>query len=176
VVPRSVPSSRPRPFRRRRGRRDGLANQSCLASASVAAGSDLTVSLPAGSRFRALGVADLTHSAVSLQLPGEAIPPSTPAVAAAVWQGPDSSSVRLAVPSGTAAGRYLFTAVMSSADGQVLGSQFAYVDVVTPAVNPGLRSETGGDDGSTSLLPVALSALAAAGVAVRVRRRTPLTD
>jgi hypothetical protein len=44
----------------------------------------------------------------------------------------------------------------------------------TPALNPGLRSETGGNDGSSPLLPIALSGvvvLAAAGVVVRTRRQ-----
>ncbi|MCZ2815035.1 hypothetical protein [Modestobacter sp. VKM Ac-2984] len=143
-------------------------------AATVAAGSSLAVTLPAGSEFRALGIPDLGHSALGLQLPGsDGLPATTPVVADAVTRGADPSTVELAVPAGTTPGRHLLTVVMSDGTDQFVATHYAYVDVVAPAVNPGLRSETGGDPASWDLLPVALgsvTALAVAGGVVRSRR------
>jgi hypothetical protein len=165
----------------------------CRSVAVVAPGDLLTVTLPADSAYRALGIPDLGDAAFGLQLPSLDGRP-TPVVSGAVTRGADASTVTLAVPADVAPGVYVFSAVMGDGTGQVWASYTAHVEVAqteapsagaapstpaaptTPApagLNPGLRSETGGDAGSPALLPVVLGsvgALAVAGVAVRSRR------
>lgn len=146
----------------------------CGVAATLTAGKDFTVSLPASSRITALGITDMRTSAFSMTRSdgpsdGPQVEPIVPLTAAVSGAG---SSARLTVPAGTVPGRYAIEVVLGDGTGSVVSFSDVYVDV-TAAVNPGLRSETGADAGPSSLLPVALgsaAALAVAGVAVRSRR------
>jgi hypothetical protein len=164
---------------------------------SVPAGSRLDLVLPPGSALTTAGLADLSHSVVAMQpaqSDGVPLGPTYEGWTPSITQLPavlsaDARTVSVTMPVDTAPGSYSVTVAASDGTAEFLTFTNVHVDVVpadsavtaapatgTPALNPGLRSETGGDDGSSSLLPVALSALAVAGVAVRVRRRSSLTD
>ena len=143
---------------------------------TVTAGSTLDVALPATLRLTEVGIPDLRVSDYSLNdgpdapsLIEEMFLPLDAAVSA------DGRTATLTVPTRTTPGRYFFNAVAGDGTGQLVSSTWAVVQVVAApvAVNPGLRSETGGDTGSSVLLPLALGSaavLAAGGVAVRSRR------
>jgi hypothetical protein len=130
---------------------------------TVTAGQSFAVTLPAGSGLDAIQH-DLVGSVAELIAVGTSTPiPLTATLSA------DGRTATYQVPAGTAPGRYGYTIWFGTS---AISEVSAVVDVVAPAVNPGLRSETGGDD-SSPLLPIALgsvAALAVAGVAVRTRR------
>jgi hypothetical protein len=103
-------------------------------SASVAAGSALTITLPAGSRFSALGIRDLRTSAAALQVLGTgSLPPATPPLTPPITPGVDARSISLAVPADLTPGRYLLTVVMGDGTGQFTATEMDVVQV-TPAV------------------------------------------
>ncbi|MCZ2836964.1 hypothetical protein [Modestobacter sp. VKM Ac-2985] len=141
----------------------------------LTAGSSFTVSLPAGSHLDRMGVVDLGQSdwSIEARFPQDPATDSVTALTAAL--SADRRSATLQVPAGAVPGRYELEGVIGDGTGEHVHIVRTVLDVAAPAVNPGLRSETGGDTGAPVLLPVALGAvgvLAVAGVA-RSRRSVP---
>ncbi|MCZ2819620.1 hypothetical protein O2V63_04670 [Modestobacter sp. VKM Ac-2977] len=140
----------------------------------VTAGTAMDVVLPASSRVTELGIPDLGVSDFSL----EDLPGSDLIAQARIQLDPTLSADRrtatMTIPATTKPGRYQLRSVAGGGVGQVLSTTFSVVEVVAPAVNPGLRSETGGDTGPSVLLPVLLGSVGALAVggAVRSRRRS----
>ena len=142
----------------------------CPTAATVTAGQTVAVTLPTTSTLVALGFPDLSRSAFALRAY------DTRDEDPMRWQleavvSSDARTATVTVPAAFRPGRYLLSVGVGDSTGRLFSVSYTNVDVTAPAVNPGLRSETGGDHGS--LLPVALgsaAALAVAGLAVRSRR------
>jgi hypothetical protein len=142
----------------------------CGVAATLTAGAGFDVTLPATSRVATLGIPDLRTSAFSLAPVGGAS--GGPAVPLVASLSDDGRTASLKVPAGTAPGRWELDVVLGDGTGRVVSDTVVRVDVVA-AVNPGLRSETGGGAGSASLPLVALALVGiAGGLGVRSRRRT----
>ncbi|WP_299956418.1 hypothetical protein [uncultured Modestobacter sp.] len=142
-------------------------------SVQVTAGTSMDVVLPASSHLTELGIPDLGVSDFSLNdflstdlIEGMSLPLESTLSA-------DRRTATMEVPDSTEPGRYLLVSVAGDGAGQVVSGTYSVIEVIAPAVNPGLRSETGGDAGTPALLPITLGslvALAGAGVVVRSRR------
>ncbi|MGY1806379.1 hypothetical protein ACI8AF_03335 [Blastococcus sp. SYSU D00669] len=138
-------------------------------STSVAAGSALTVALPASGRLAALGVTDLSRSTVRLEndASGQVIELSGPLAA-------DGRGVAVTLPTGI---RGAWRIVVEALDGTGAVLTTTAVDLDVTAVNRGLSSHTdwndhrAADEGVSPLVPVGAGLLVvAAGTAAGVLR------
>jgi hypothetical protein len=150
---------------------------------SVPAGGRLDVTLPQSSALITVGLPDLSHSAVAMQqvdslgrvLDRTASGWTPPITQLAASLSADARTVSVSVPAGTAAGSYGITVTATDGTDTFITFNSVHINVVAAEVNPGLRSETGGDDDTSSLPLLALTGVAGAaavgGVALQSRRR-----
>jgi hypothetical protein len=153
---------------------DSLQWAACPSSATVTAGRTFDVTLPADSALVALGLPDLTQSAFSVELhPDRDMPDGGDYATLPATLSADARTATLTFPADLPAGSYLLNSGVMDSTGRVFASIASNLTVEAPAVNPGLRSETGADD-DQSVLPAALGGvlvLAAAGAVLRTRRQ-----
>ncbi|MCZ2815037.1 hypothetical protein [Modestobacter sp. VKM Ac-2984] len=149
---------------------------SCAVQATATPGRTLDVSLPASSTLVGLGLPDLSRSAFSVTAfvpqPEDGMRISLTATLSA-----DARTATVSLPADLRPGRYTLNSGVGDSTGRLLSVTYAVIEVAAPAVNPGLRSETGADVGAS--VPVALIGLTGAGavataggLVVRTRRRT----
>lgn len=148
---------------------------SCAVLTTATPGRTLEVSLPASSTLVGLGLTDLSRSAFSVTpfvtRPEDGLHRDLTATLSA-----DARTATLSLPADLRPGRYTLNSGVGDSTGRLLSVSHAVIDVVAPAVNPGLRSETGAEVEAS--VPVALIALTgvgavatAGGLVVRTRRR-----
>lgn len=116
----------------------------CAPVPPLPAGAGITVTLPIGSRLRALGLSGLRDAAFALQprdpqhwpsaLPGTALP-------ARVGTS-DGATTTMTVPLGTTPGPYQFTAVVADTTGQLVCITAIDVDVVAAAPSSGAAASS----------------------------------
>ena len=148
---------------------------SCPVLTTVTPGRTLEVSLPASSTLVGIGVPDLSRSAFSVS-PFVTQPEDGMKQDLVASLSADARTATLSLPVDLRPGRYMLNAGVGDSTGQVLSVTFASIEVAAPVINPGLRSETGADVGtSVPVLGIALTGMGAAatvgGLAVRSRRR-----
>ena len=148
---------------------------SCAVLATATPGRTVDVTLPASSTLVGLGLPDLSRSAFSVT-PFVAQPEDGMRVTLTATLSADARTATVSLPADLRPGRYTFNSGVGDSTGRLLSVTHAVIDVVAPAVNPGLRSETGVEVGASA--PVAVVALTgvgavatAGGLVVRTRRR-----
>lgn len=146
--------------------------EGCPTAATVAPGRTIEVSLPTTSTLVALGFPDLGRSAFSVTPYDSRLSDGMWLELAAVVSA-DARTATVTVPADLLPGRYHLNSGVGDSTGRLFSVTWANVDVVAPAVNPGLRSETGGDSQGAPVAVLALTGAAAVagGVAVRSRQR-----